>query len=65
MSMQDNGERTERLCLDVSDVVVALGLSKPTVLGLIHQGVIPSVRVGRRILVPRRQLEAWLATGGK
>jgi len=63
--MDKTEEKAERLCLDVSDVVVALGLSKPTVLSLVHQGVIPSVRCGRRILVPRRQLEVWLATGGK
>jgi len=45
---------------DVKAVTRALGLSRNTVYELIRQGQIPSVRLGRRILVPREALENLL-----
>jgi excisionase family DNA binding protein len=45
---------------DVKAVARALGLSRNTVYELIRQGQIPSVRLGRRILIPREALENLL-----
>ena len=45
---------------DVKAVAQALGLSRNTVYELIRQGQIPSVRLGRRILIPREALENLL-----
>lgn len=42
-----------------------LGISKPTVYSWLRQGLIPSVRVGTRWLIPRKALEAWLDSAAK
>jgi excisionase family DNA binding protein len=50
----------ERLTMTVQETATALGISKNTAYDLVHQGVIPSVRLGRRFLVPKQALNAWL-----
>ena len=47
------------------DVGRALNLSRATTYSLVNQGVIPSIRLGRRIVVPRKALEELLASVGK
>ena len=44
----------------VTKVAELLGISRCTAYGWINQGVIPSVCVGRRILIPKKQFEKWL-----
>ena len=64
--MEKNEENKESLVLNVwPDVGKALNLSKPTVYNLVNQGVIPSIRFGRRIVVPRKALEELLASATK
>jgi excisionase family DNA binding protein len=47
------------------DVGRALNLSRATTYSLVNQGVIPSIRLGKRIVVPRKALEELLASAGK
>ena len=64
--MAKNEEMTESLVLNVwPDVGKALNLSKPTVYSLVNQGVIPSIRFGRRVVVPRKALDELLASATK
>lgn len=42
-----------------------LGISKPTMYDLVHKGVIPSITMGRKILISRKALSDWLENGGK
>ena len=42
-----------------------LGVSKPTMYDLIHKGTIPSITVGRKILISRKALSDWLENGGE
>ena len=59
--MEKNEEKKESLVLNVwPDVGKALNLSKPTVYSLVNQGVIPSIRFGRRVVVPRKALNQLL-----
>ncbi|MBI3910613.1 MAG: helix-turn-helix domain-containing protein [Armatimonadetes bacterium] len=51
--------------LTVREAAQLLRLSLPSVYTGISNGEIPSIRVGRRILVPRIALEAFLARAGE
>ena len=53
-------DRTEPMCLAVDDLCEILGVSRPTAYELVHRDGFPTIRVGRRILVPRAGLEKWL-----
>ena len=64
--MPEKEENRESLVLNVwPDVGKMLNLSKPTVYSLVNQGVIPSIRFGRRVVVPRKALEELLASATK
>lgn len=49
------------LCYKVDDLCGLLGISRPTAYELVHRSDFPSLRVGRRLLIPRDALEKWLA----
>jgi excisionase family DNA binding protein len=48
--------------LTVEEAARFLRISRGLAFAAVRQGDIPSVRVGRRILVPKAPLLAWLAT---
>lgn len=56
-----NIENNERLTLTVKEVQKLLGLSRGLVYQAIQSGQIPSIRIGRRVLIPRAALEHILA----
>ena len=59
--MEKQGDNTGSLVLNVwPDVGRALNLSKPTVYALVRQGAIPSIRFGRRVVVPKKALDELL-----
>jgi excisionase family DNA binding protein len=55
----------EGYVLTVADVQKYLGISKNLAYSQIRAGTIPSIRLGRKVLVPRAAFEEWLkSTGG-
>lgn len=48
------------LNLTVKETASALGVCADLVYDMLHQGRIPHIRVGKRYLVPRQELVAWL-----
>ena len=50
----------EKLTLTVSEASKVLGISRGLAYSMVKTGEIPSVRFGRRVLVPRRALEKLL-----
>lgn len=46
--------------LSVAEVAALLGISRNHAFKAIHQGDLPSIRIGRRVLVPTAQLKALL-----
>ena len=52
---------TERPALSVDETAELLGISKWLVLQSVRRGELPAVRIGRRILIPRIRLQAFLA----
>ena len=53
-------EDTVRLVLSVEEARRLLGLSRGLMYEAVHNGQVPSVRIGRRILIPRVALERML-----
>jgi excisionase family DNA binding protein len=49
-----------RLTISAEEVAAMLGLSRAKVYEAIQTGQIPSIRIGRRVLVPWRRLEQLL-----
>ena len=52
-----------RLSLTVMEAAEVLGISRTLAYELVARGELPSLRMGRRIVVPRRALEALLEAG--
>jgi len=52
--------RAERLTVSVEEAAEMLGVSRGTAYNLVRTGDIPSVRLGRRIVVPVRRLRALI-----
>jgi excisionase family DNA binding protein len=53
-------EHSDRLTLTVKEAGKKLGLSRGLMYEAIRRGQIPSIRIGRRILIPRLALERLL-----
>ncbi len=54
----------ERPTLSVAETAELLGISRWLVQQAVRDGSLPSLRVGRRILIPRARLHAWLDGSG-
>lgn len=59
--MKTNGKRKT---ITVTEAAVWLGISRQTAYQEVRTGAIPSIRLGRRILVPVHALEALLSCAG-
>ena len=55
----------ERLTVTVEEAAVMLGISRTTAYGCASRNEIPTVRLGRRIVVPTAALTAMLAGDGQ
>lgn len=51
----------EKLVLSVEETARALGISIPSVYNLIHRADFPSFKCGKRTLISKPGLEAWIA----
>jgi excisionase family DNA binding protein len=52
----------KKLTITVPELAEALGVSRMTAYAAVRAGSIPSIRVGRRVLVPRLALERLMET---
>ena len=53
-------DSTQRLTLSVPEAAVMLGISRALAYELVGRGELPVVRLGRRMVVPCKALEALL-----
>ncbi|MDB5094145.1 MAG: Helix-turn-helix domain [Candidatus Eremiobacteraeota bacterium] len=60
-------EQSSRECrtLTVPEVAAALGVGLRTAYAAIHERTVPSIQIGRRIVVPRDAFEAFLSNAGR
>lgn len=52
---------TEKLTYSVIEMARALGISRSNAYDLVQRGLIPSVRLRGRVLIPRRAIDEWLS----
>lgn len=53
-------KETSRLAYSVKEAAELLGLSKSRLYEMVQFGEIPYMRVGGKILLPKKEFEAWL-----
>jgi len=53
-------EKVEKLVISVEEARKLLGLSRGLMYQAVNSGEVPSIRIGRRILIPRALLEKML-----
>lgn len=58
-----NTNQTETAVITVTEAARALGIGRNLAYRLIQEGTIPSLRLGRRLVVPRTGFEAMLQRG--
>jgi excisionase family DNA binding protein len=51
----------ERLTLTIDEAARALGISRNSAFSAAHRGQIPTIKIGRRLLVPKVAFERMLA----
>jgi excisionase family DNA binding protein len=52
----------EPITFTIEETAVLLGVGKTLAYELANRGELPAVRLGRRLVVPRRALEEWLVS---
>jgi excisionase family DNA binding protein len=55
----------DRLVYSVEEAAKLLGISRSFAYKAVHRGEVPSMRIGRRILVPKAALERYLSLAGE
>ena len=50
----------EKLTLSVEEAGKLLGVSRQVAYQLIHRPGFPTIQIGRRVLIPKKQLEEWM-----
>lgn len=64
--METNSQRPERLVLTIEETATMLGISRGTAYLLAKTGGIPAIRISkRRLVVPRKALDAFLLSGAR
>ena len=58
---EEHSPSVSKLGLTVDEAAKMLGVSKPTLTGLLHNNEIPYKRVGRRFIIPRKEFMEWLS----
>lgn len=53
-------QEQKRLCMSVPELAAQMGISKPTAYALANRADFPSIRFGKRVIIPREAFEAWL-----
>lgn len=57
-------DKREPLTVSVVDAAQLLGISRALAYELVARGELPSVRLGRRVVIPRKALEALVEAPG-
>lgn len=59
--MEGKDKEDKRITLNADEVAKLLGLGRNTTYTLLRSGRLRSVRVGRRLVIPRSEIDAFLA----
>lgn len=53
-------EYMEKLVYSVQEVAEALGISKSYAYELVRKGIIPSLQLGKKRIIPKEKLKIWI-----
>ena len=62
-SMTQQSSPGTKMTLSVREAAEMIGISKPKMYELIREGEIPSIHVGKKIVIARQALLDWLSEG--
>lgn len=62
ITANEDQKKPDKLTVTVREAADILGVSKPSILELIHTGAINHKRIGRKILIPYKALVDWANT---
>ena len=48
----------------LDELAKEIGISRQAVYAALHRGIIPSIRIGKRFVLPRTAIAEWLRTAG-
>lgn len=65
MKITSGSDEELPFCLNVDQVAALLGLNRNKTYEIIHSEGFPSIRTGRRIIIPRNEFMEWLRTEAK
>ena len=51
------------MTLSVNEAAELIGISRPKVYDLLRDGTLPSIHVGKKIVIPRQAVIDWLSEG--
>ena len=57
-------QRNQTTYESVDELAKELGISRQAAYAALHRGVIPSIRIGKRFVLPRAAIAEWLRTAG-
>ena len=53
---------SDRLTYTVKEAASVVGIGRTAAYEAVRTGALPSIRIGRRILIPKAALDRWLST---
>ena len=62
-SRTEHSQSSHRLTYTVEEAAHLIGISRNSAYEAVRRGEIPTIRIGRRILIPRTRLEDLLESG--
>ena len=57
--------KKEHVYGSVTELATELGISRQSAYAALNTGAIPSIRLGRRFVIPRAAVQEWLRAAGK
>ena len=58
--LQVGGKNMEKLVYSIQEVAEALGISQSYAYQLVRSGVIPSLELGKKRVIPKNKFEQWI-----
>jgi len=58
-------QRNRTTYSSVDELAKEIGISRQNAYTALHRGIIPSIRIGKRFILPRSAIAEWLRTAGQ
>ena len=62
-SISQRPKPSTKMTLSVNEAAELIGISRPKVYDLLRDGTLPSIHVGKKIVIPKQAVIDWLSEG--